>query len=64
MEKYPESEMAKFAEYCLMSLNRTKKRSYVPSRNEIIACLVSVTWGNMMLMIILLLNLLIYVLNL
>jgi len=33
--------MAKFAEYCQTSLKRTKKRGYAPSRNEIIACLVS-----------------------
>ena len=42
MQKYPESEMAKFAEYCLKTLQRTKKRAYIPSRNEVIACYVSI----------------------
>jgi myosin X len=39
LEKYPDSEMAKFAEYCSQNMRRTKQREYPPSRNEIIACL-------------------------
>lgn len=45
MQKHPDSEMAKFAEYCLktmQTLQRTKKRDYIPSRNEVIACYVRV----------------------
>ena len=44
-ERYPETEMARFAEYCLKNLMRTKRRDYPPSRNEVIACLVSKIYG-------------------
>ena len=39
IERYPDTEMAKFATYCETSLHRTKRRDFVPSRNEVIACL-------------------------
>ena len=45
MQKHPNSEMAKFAEYCLKTLQRTKKRDYIPSRNEVIACYVSTQYA-------------------
>ena len=43
VEKYLDTEMSKFAEYCATSLQRTKRRAFAPSRNEIIACLVSMS---------------------
>ena len=41
LDKFPGTEMAKFAGYCQQNMRRTKQREHPPSRNEIIACLVS-----------------------
>lgn len=41
LTQFPGSEMAKFATYCQQNMRRTKQREHPPSRNEIIACLVS-----------------------
>ena len=37
--KFRDTEMAKFATFCQECLQRTKQRDFVPSRNEVIACL-------------------------
>lgn len=42
LDQFPGTEMAKFAGYCQQNMRRTKHREHPPSRNEIIACLVSV----------------------
>ncbi|XP_070564817.1 unconventional myosin-X-like [Ptychodera flava] len=39
VELYPESQMAKYAQYALQTIKRTRSREFVPSREEIIACL-------------------------
>ena len=41
MEVYPDSEMAKFAHFCETNLLQTRSRDYPPSKDEVIACLVS-----------------------
>jgi len=41
MEQYPNTEMAKFAHFCETNLLRTRNRDYPPSKDEVIACLVS-----------------------
>uniref|UniRef100_A0A1X7T799 PH domain-containing protein n=1 Tax=Amphimedon queenslandica TaxID=400682 RepID=A0A1X7T799_AMPQE len=39
IERFPDTEMGRFATFCDMNLSRTRKRDVVPSRDEIIACL-------------------------
>ena len=41
MDKFPDTEMAKFAHFCEANLLRTRNRDYPPSKDEVIACLVS-----------------------
>jgi len=42
VEEYPDSEMAKFARFCEANVQRSRSRDYPPSKDEVIACLVSV----------------------
>lgn len=41
IEKYPNTEMAKFAQFCETNLLGNRNRDYPPSKDEVIACLVS-----------------------
>nr|XP_006819606.1 PREDICTED: unconventional myosin-X-like [Saccoglossus kowalevskii] len=39
IEAYPDSQVAKYAQYAVQTLKRTRTREYVPSREEIMSCL-------------------------
>ncbi|XP_077978744.1 unconventional myosin-X-like [Glandiceps talaboti] len=39
MELFPDSQMAKYAQFAHQTIKRTRSRDFVPSREEIIACL-------------------------
>lgn len=52
IEKHPDTEMAKFAQFCETNLLRNRSRDYPPSKDEVIACLVSM--GNLYICVVIL----------